>query len=63
MRCYSIKPCAGDYWPDENPIKGLTVYERDGWRQTGLLDAGGNALYATDMRSGAGFVALKERNV
>lgn len=51
-----------DWWLHE-PQNGLTVFERDAPRKTGLLDAQGNELFAVDEMEPIGFrmeVAMKK---
>lgn len=60
MRQYRALVRSTDEWMDDKPmLEGRTVFERDGWQDSGLLDASGNKLMARDRVGPIGFVHFK----
>lgn len=53
---------ADDGWYEDKPmLEGKTVFERDGWQDTGLLDANGRKLMVRDGVGPIGFVTFRDR--
>lgn len=46
-------------WPEDQPmLEGKTVFERDGWQDSGLLDQSGRKLMVRDGLGPIGFVTF-----